>query len=55
MRRSLIAGALGVAAVVLALVLLRQPRLEPSPYTASDPMLVASTGRVQLVEFFHHA
>ena len=54
MKRTLVAVALIAAAVALVLVL-RQPRLGPSPYTASDPTLVGSTGRVQLVEFFHHA
>jgi hypothetical protein len=53
MKRSLVVVAIGIAAVALVLVL-RQPRLGPSPYTASDPALVGSTGRVQLVEFFHH-
>lgn len=62
------AAAAGVlAVVVVGMVVLREHRLGTPPgpgtaaseaesgYRASDPALMASTGRPQLVEFFHHA
>jgi len=62
------AAAVGVlAVVVVGMVVLREHRLGSPPgpgtaaseaesgYRASDPTLMASTGRPQLVEFFHHA
>lgn len=51
-------AAIAVIAVAAAVWLGGRPteRLTPAPadlYTASDPGLVGSTGRPQLVEFYH--
>lgn len=62
-----VAAAGGLAVVAVGMVVLREHRLGTPPgpgtaasgaesgYRASDPALMASTGRPQLIEFFHHA
>ena len=59
-RRWWIATALAVAVAVLVFVAVSGRRLEPAAvaaitYRPSDPARLATTGRPQLVEFFHHA
>jgi hypothetical protein len=60
-RRWWIAAALTVAvAVMVAVVVSARRLLQPSTvagstYHPSDPARLATTGRPQLVEFFHHA
>ena len=60
-RRWWIAAALVAAAAVLVIVA-ESARRRPRPaavagitYRPSDPARLATTGRPQLVEFFHHA
>lgn len=46
---------LAAAAIVLLGVVGVALLLPADKYEASDPALLAATGRPQLVEFFHHA
>jgi len=60
-RRWWIAAALAVSVAVLVVVsvstrrLLQPSTVAGSTYHPSDPARLATTGRPQLVEFFHHA
>lgn len=54
-RRALIIALVSATLVAVGMLMVQSRRTGPAPsFHPSNPALVASTGRPQLVEFFHH-